>query len=61
MKFGFIVYQVEGYQNMLKLSCKPVVLPHIKLFQKTKRSWTSLAATFPALFLKKTISLVTFS
>ena len=31
-QFVFIVCQVQGYQNMLKLSCRSLLLPHIKLF-----------------------------
>ena len=26
-----------GYQNILKLSCRPLVLPHLKLFKKAKK------------------------
>ena len=32
-----MVCQVEDYQSILKLSCRSLALPHIKLFQKTKR------------------------
>ena len=28
----FIVCEVQGYQNILKLSGRPLTLPHIKLF-----------------------------
>ena len=37
MCFAFIVCQVEGYRDRLELSCRPLALPHITLFQKTKR------------------------
>ena len=38
MKFGFIVCQVEGYQNMFKLSCRPLAFTSYKVFKKkTKR------------------------
>ena len=37
IQFVFIVCQVKGYRNILKLSCRPLFLPHIKLFQKTKK------------------------
>ena len=28
----FVLHQVEGYRNMLKISSRPLFLPHIKLF-----------------------------
>ena len=34
MKLIFMVCRVEGYQNLLKLSCTPMYLPQIKFFQK---------------------------
>ena len=37
MCFAFIVCQVEGYRDRLELSCRPLALPHLKLFQKIKR------------------------
>ena len=37
MKLVFIVCQVEGYRNILKLSFRPLALPHIKLFYEIKR------------------------
>ena len=37
MQFFFIVCQAEGYRNILKLSSRHLSLPHIKLFQKTKK------------------------
>ena len=38
-QFAFIVCQVKGYRNILKLSCADhLLVPHIKLFQKTKGS-----------------------
>ena len=35
----FIVFQVEGYRNIMKLNCRTaehLLLPHLKLFHKTK-------------------------
>ena len=31
-QFVFIICQVEGYQIILKISCRPLALPHIKFF-----------------------------
>ena len=50
----FIIYQVEGYRNILKLSCRPLA------FASKKESGTILPASFSAWFLKKNISLVIF-
>ena len=44
MQFDFIVFQTEGYQNIFETK---LILPHIKLFQKTKRG---LGASLPASF-----------
>ena len=61
----FIVCQVYTacfyiyYQNILKLSCRPLTFTSCKAFSKNKkRSGTSLSASFSAWFLKKNISLV---
>ena len=44
--FIFFV-QVEDYQNILNLRCRPMVLLHVKPFEKNKkRSVTSLPASF---------------
>ena len=57
----FTVYQLEDYQNILKLSCKPLAFTSFKAFPKTrKRSVTSLSAPFSERFLKKNISLIIF-
>ena len=54
----FIVCQVEGYKNILKLSSKQLAFTSYKDFLKNKRrSGTSFPASFPAWFLKKFISL----
>ena len=37
MQFVSVLCQVEGYRTILKLSCRPLLLLHIKLFWKTKR------------------------
>ena len=61
IKFVFIVYEVGGYQNILKLTCRPLVFTSYKAFLKNKkRSGTILLGLFSAWFLKKNISLVTF-
>ena len=60
-KFVFIVNQVKGYQNILKLSCRPLAFTsHKALLNNKERSGTCLLASFSALFLKKNISLVIF-
>ena len=57
----FIVCQVEGYRNILKLRCRPLAFTSYKAFLKIKkRSGTSLLALFSTWFLKKIISLVIF-
>ena len=46
-QFVFIVCQVQGYQNILKLSSDYSILFHIKSFlKKEKRSGTSFPASF---------------
>ena len=43
----FLLYAIEGYQNTLKLSCRPLVFTSYKAFLKNeKRSGTSLPASF---------------
>ena len=43
IQFAFIVCQVEGYRNTLKLSCEPLLFTSYQTFQKNiKRSGTSL-------------------
>ena len=60
-QFIFIVRQVGGYRNILKLSCRALAFTLIKLFLKTKkRSETILSASFCTWFLKKNIFLVIF-
>ena len=45
----FIAYQIESYQNILTLSCRPLTFNSYKAFFKNKnRSGTSLAASFSA-------------
>ena len=46
LQFALITYQDKGYQNIFKLSWRPLTLSHIKLFQKTKRPGTSLPSSF---------------
>ena len=61
MKFVFIECEVEGHQNILKLSCKPLAFTSCKAFLKNKKkSGTSPLAPYSALFLKKNIYLVIF-
>ena len=44
---SFFVCQVEDYQNILKLSCRPLAFTSYKAFLKNKkRSGTSLPASF---------------
>ena len=52
-KFNFILCQVEVYQIILKLSCRPHVFTSYKAFlENRKRSRTSFHASFSAWFLK---------
>ena len=49
LQFVFIVHQVEGYRNILKLNCGPPAFFLHKAFLKhKKRSGTSLAVSFTA-------------
>ena len=49
MQFVFFVYQVYSYQNILKLSCRPLAFISYKAFsKKKKRPKTSLPASFSA-------------
>ena len=50
----FIVCQVEGYQNILKLSCRPIVFTLCKaLLENKERSRTSTPASFSLWFWRK--------
>ena len=52
MQFVFIVCQVEEYQNILKLCCRPLAFTSCKSFLKNKiRSWASLPASFSVLYV----------
>ena len=47
MQFVFIACQAEGYQNTLKLCCRPLAFTSFSAFLKNeKRSGTSLVALF---------------
>ena len=60
-QFVYIVLQVEGYRNILKLGCIPIAFTLNKAFLKNKkRSGTTLHASFSARFLKKNIGLFMF-
>ena len=52
-----MVCQVEDYQNILKLSCRPLAFTTFKAFFE-KRSGTSPSVSFSAWFLKKNISVI---
>ena len=59
MKFDFIVCQVEGHQNILKLSCISLALYSYNGFIKSKnRSETSLTTSFSPWFLNKIVFLL---
>ena len=47
MKFILIICQIEGYRNILKLSCRSFAFTSYKAFLKTKKMSES---AFPALF-----------
>ena len=55
------MYNVEGYHNILKVSCRPLAFTSFKVFLKNKkRSGTSIPASISERFLKKNISLAIF-
>ena len=57
----FIVCQVEGYRNILKLGCRSLAFTSCKTYLKTKeRSRTSFHALFSVWYMKENISLVIF-
>ena len=58
MQFVFIVCQVEGYRNKLKISCKPLAFTSYQAsFNNKKRSGTSLSyLIFCITFEKKCLS-----
>ena len=61
IQFVLIVYQVEDYCNILKLSCRPLAFILYKTFVKNKkRSGTSFPASFSSWVLRKNVSLVIF-
>ena len=60
MQFLFIVCQVEGYRNILQLSCRPFALTHFLKKKHKEVHGTSFPSSFSAWFLKKNISLVIF-
>ena len=61
MPLVFIVCQIESYQNILKLICKPLAFTSYKAFLKNKkRSRASLSTTFWVWFFKKNVSHVMF-
>ena len=61
MQFALIVFQVEDYRYILKVSCGPLALTSYKDFVKNKkRSGTSLPASFSTWFLEKNIALIIF-
>ena len=54
----FIIYQLEDYCNIMKLSCRLLTINSSKIFLKNKsRSGKTLSASFFAKFLKKQILL----
>ena len=58
IQFVFIIWQVQGYRNIFKSSCRLVAFTSYKDFLKNKkRSETCLPATFLAWFMKKDSSL----
>ena len=49
MQFAFIVWQAVGYQDILKLSWRPLAFTSFSAFLKNKKeSETSLLAAFSA-------------
>ena len=59
--YAACLWQVDAYQNILKLRCRLLAFTSYQAFLKNKkRSETSLHALFSVQFLKKNISLVIF-
>ena len=57
LQFGFIVCQVEDYQNILKLSCRPLAFTSYKAFKKQKEVQNqSLCLFFRVIFEEKYFS-----
>ena len=48
IQFVFIVCHVDAYQNILKLSCRPLAFALNEAFLQNKRSGTVLLAPFCA-------------
>ena len=48
IQFAVVVWQVDGQQNILKLSCRRLAFTSYQAFLKKKRSGTSLPALFSA-------------
>ena len=56
-KFVFIIYHVDGYQNILKLSCRPTDITSYKACLKKKRDMKLVSIPhFQHMFLKKYLS-----
>ena len=54
----FMVCQVEDYQNILKLRCRPLSFTSYKAFLKNKRSGTSPCLIFCIIFWRKVFLLL---
>ena len=64
MQFIFVVSQVEGYRNILRVSCRPLVFISHKNFLKNKKKFgTCFPGSISAekYFLKKNISFIFYS
>ena len=59
-QFVFIIWQVQGYRNILKLNCRPLVFTSFKAFLKRDQELVPLA-NFLNDFMKKIISVVIYS
>ena len=58
--FVFIVCQVEGYQNIFKLCCRPLVFALFKAFLKTKRDLELVPCYIFCMNSEKNISFIIF-
>ena len=52
-QFVFILYQVGDHRNVLKLSFRPFLLHHIKVFEKQKEVWNWCSISFNFSYWKK--------
>ena len=59
MQFAFIIWQVDGYRNILKLSCRSLAFSSYQVFQKMRKGLELMSLPhFPHSFWRKTFILL---